>query len=145
MTKITNVGNMPHILRSFLTGVLSGEKEQAEVFDCNYDEIIGKAKTEKLEPQVIIDKKGGTGRAYLCAVGASVRGGLLYASEVSLKPIFYYAELDDDRKRAFQASLREARAKILKEHNDKLERAKIVKANTRKAAEELRNGKTRIS
>jgi hypothetical protein len=142
MNKITNVGNMPKILTSFLTGVLSGERENAEVFECQYDEIISKAKVEKLEPQVIIDKTN-TGRAYLCAVGASVRGGLLYGSEVSLKPIFYYSELDEPRRQAFQASIREARAKVLKEHREKVERQKHVKANTRKAGEELRDGKAR--
>ena len=144
MKKITNVGSMPKILSSFLTGIQTGEKENADVFDCDYNEIISKAKVEKLEVQVIIDKQN-TGRAFLCALGASVRNGLLYESEVTLKPIFYFSELDDYHKREFQASLREARAKILKDHELKLEQQRIVKENTRKAGEELRNGKTRTN
>ena len=137
MKKITNTGNMPKILTSFLTGILSGENENAEVLDCDYSEIISKAKEEKLEPQVIIDKTN-TGRAFLCAVGASVRNALLYGSEVSLKPIFYYAELDEYRKKEFQASIREARAKVAKDHAAKLAQQKVVKENTRKAGEEYR-------
>ena len=143
MKKIETIGNMPYILRSFLTGILSGEKEPAEIFDCKYEEIISEAEKSKLEPQIIIDKKN-TGRAYLCAVGATVRSSLIY-DQTFLKPVFYYAELDEPRKKMFQESLREARAKLLLDHKMKLEQQKIVKENTRLAGENIRNEQARSS
>lgn len=137
MKRVNNVGAMPKILTSFLTGIQNGEKENTEVFDCDYNEIISKAKEEKLEVQVVIDKLN-TGRSYLCALGASVRNSLLYGSEISLKPIFYFSELDEYRKKEFQASIREARAKILKDHQAKIAKDKFIKEQTRLAGEELR-------
>jgi hypothetical protein len=140
MKQIFNVGNLPNKLKSFLTGIQSGEKEHADVFECKYNEIIEKAKEEKLEVQVMLDRDHD--RSYLAAVGASVRNALLYGSEVSLRPIFYFAELDEPRKREFQASIREARAKVLADHRMKIERDKLLKEQTRLAGEEYR-GKIR--
>lgn len=137
MKKCDNVGDLPKVLKSFLTGVFSGEKENAEVWDCGYDEILDKAKIEKLEPQVIIDKKD-TGRAFLCAVGASVRNALLYGSEVSLKPVFYFAELDEPRKKQFQYELKAARNKLIQDHKDQLEYDKRIKEAAREGAKKLK-------
>jgi hypothetical protein len=139
MKKCENVGQLPKILKSFLTGVYSGENENAEVWDCQYQEIIDKAKIEKLEPSVIIDKKD-TGRAFLCCVGASVRNALLYGSEVSVKPVFYFAELDESRKKQFQYELRTARNKVIQDHKNKLEYDKRIKEAAREGAEKLKNG-----
>lgn len=143
MKKIESIGNMPSVLKVFLTNVLSGESDRTEVWDCSYQEIIDKAKEEKLEPQVIIDKKN-TGRAFLCAVGASIRTILLY-DQPSVKPVMYFAELDEPRKRQFQYELNQARKNVIETHREQLDTQKRIKEAARKGAEELRkNGKTRL-
>lgn len=144
MKKINTAGNMPHILRSFLLGIQNGEKEHSDIFECKYEEIIKRAEEEKLEPQVIIDKKG-SGKAFLCAVGASVRTVTLYEEQQIVKPIFYFAELDEPRKRMFQESLREARAKILKKHREKLAQDAILKQEVRESGDLIRNEQARHS
>ena len=144
MKQLHNIGNLPKLLGSFMKGVFSGENEHADVFECTYDEMINRANVEKLEVQVIIDKTD-TGRSYLCAIGATVRNGLLYESEVALKPIFYFAPLDEPRKRMFQESLREARAKILKKHREKLAQDAILKQEVRESGEVIRNEQARHS
>ncbi|HLD91353.1 MAG TPA: hypothetical protein VI911_10110 [Patescibacteria group bacterium] len=141
MKHVTNIGNIPEILKSFLLNTLFGEGNSTDVFDCTYDEIINKAKIEKLEPTVIIDKKN-TGRGYLCAVGASIRT-MIWPLQDTLKPVFYFAELDEPRKRQFQQELKKARTQVFESHKTQLDVDKRLKAAAREGSEKLKNGKTR--
>jgi len=141
MKRVTSVGNVPNFLKVFLVKLQPSEDKETHVYDCTYEEIISKAKEEKLEPQVLIDKAI-TGKAFLCAVGASVRHDAV-SNTTDTPPVFYYAELTEERKRAFQNQLYEARSKAMVEAEKRLELAKIVKKNTREAGREI--GKERIT
>lgn len=139
MKRVNSTGSMPKFISSFLTQFQPGEDVGTEVYDCSYDEVINKAQSEKLEPQVLIDKKE-TGRAFLCAIGASVRKDES-TGNVSAPPIFYFAELDDDRKRVFMDELRKARQKVIEDKKKKEAFETAVKESTREAASEIRSDK----
>ncbi len=132
MKKIDNKGNLPKYLVSFLTSMQPDENKITDVFECKYDEIIAEAKISKLEPQVIIDRSN-TGRSFLCAVGASLRTDYITA-EQTLNPVFYFAELDDFRKKQFIQDLNNARVEIKRQteikkaHQQELTASKGIKA-----------------
>lgn len=136
MKRVTNIGNLPNFLKSFLTHKLFAESTATQVYDCTYKEIIKKAKEEKLEPQVLIDRKG-TGKAFLCAVGASIR----HDSEANLTtvpPVFYFAELDESRTRQFVKELNAARKKLIEDKKKREAWIDAVKEETQKAGDEIR-------
>lgn len=120
MHKVESIGNLPRTLKMFLFKPLPGEHAETDVYDCKFDELINRCKQEKLEPQVIIDRKD-TGRSFLVAVGASVRSLDDEGTAKKLKPVMYFAELDEERKRAFIQELAEARAKVLADAQAKKE------------------------
>lgn len=130
MKLVNREGNLPKILKPFLTHILSGENKNSEIYDCTYDEIVTKAKEEKLEAQVILDKRN-TGNAYLCAVGASVRTSFLYGITPSVKPVLYFALLDEARRKEFQYEIRKAREQVLTQHRQKIENDKLQKQQNR--------------
>lgn len=135
MKRVESIGNMPAFLKVFLTKKLPREARETEVYDCTYQEIINRAQDEKLEPQVLIDKAN-TGKGFLCAVGASLQGNAVDGVKVN-PPVFYFAELDESRKRMFMGDLAAAREKANADHKAKLAQDAIVKENTRKAGESL--------
>lgn len=124
MKLVSREGNIPKILKPFLTHILTGENKNSDIYECTYDEIVNRAKEEKLEAQVIIDKKD-TGNAYLCCVGASVRTSFLYEVAPIVKPVLYFAKLDENRKKEFQYEIRKAREHVLTEHRKKIENIKL--------------------
>ena len=126
MKLVNREGNLPKVLKPFLTHILTGENKNSDVYECTYDEIVNKAKEEKLEAQVIIDKKN-TGNAYLCAVGASIRTSFLYNIKPSVKPVLYFSKLDEVRKKEFQYELRKAREHVIIEHKKQIENSKLQK------------------
>lgn len=136
MKKINRIGNIPKLAKIFLTSKLPLESEKSEVYECSHDELIDKCKIESLEPQVIIDKSE-TGKSYLFAIGASIRSSFISVNQ-NLKPIIYFCELDESRKRQFIKDLNEARAKVRTNHSTQLEINKLARQEARKKALEYR-------
>lgn len=134
MKKIENIGNMPRFLKPFLTNRLFTESEDTEVYDCTYDEIIDKAQKDKLEPQVLIDREHRN--AYLCAVGASYESSEI-TGMVKTPPVFYFAKLEEHRRREFMNSLTNARIEYQAKRKAEQEASKKIKEETREAGKKI--------
>jgi hypothetical protein len=134
MNRVMHLGNLPKILRTFLTSKLPGETAESEVWECTHDEIINKAKDEKFEVQVLIDKKD-TGRAFMAALGASIRTIALDGNVPLLCPVFYFAELDEPHKRQYIRELAVARKKIYDDAQELKARRQAEREEKRKNAE----------
>lgn len=118
MNRITNMGNMPKYLNTFLIGKLPFEDKETQVWDCTYQEIVNLSKKQKLEPQVLIDRKND--RAYLCAIGASVvEADGIDEHFTRPTPKFYYALLDDNKKKEFIYELAAARDELKKQVSER--------------------------
>jgi hypothetical protein len=62
---------------------------------------------------------------------------------MGLSPVFYFSELDEPRRKIFQAELTAARNKVQADHKQKLANDKLFKESAREKAKEYRDGQTR--
>jgi len=129
MKRVNREGGIPPFMKVFLTNQLPGEEMGTQVYSCTHEEIINLAKSEQLEPQVLIDKTSGSGKSYIAAVGAKERSILdinLYPS-----PVFYFAELTESQRKMYTVDLQKARDTVNKNARLEKEKTKILREERR--------------